>query len=84
MVIAVIMEGLPAEEHRLSLPPSPVRFRPHGSDWLPSTWDKLSQEAGAGEQLAGAKGSEQSLVFPGPLRLSMVLKACGGLDVGSN
>lgn len=84
MVIAVTMEGLPGEEHRLLLPPSPVRFRPHGSDWLPSTWDKLSQEAGAGEQLPGAKGSEQSLVFPEPTRLSMVLKACCGLNAGSN
>lgn len=83
MVMAVTMEGLPAEGHRLSLPPSPVRFRPHGSDWLPSTWDKLSQEAGAGEQL-GAKRSEQSLVFPGSVRLSMVLKACRGLDMDSN
>lgn len=84
MVMAVTMEGLPGEEHRLSLPPSPVRFRPHGSDWLPSTRDKLSQEAGAGEQLPGAKGSEQSLVFPEPMRLSMVLKACCGLDASSN
>lgn len=84
MVMAVTIEGLPDEEHRLSLPPSPVRFRPHRSDWLPSTWDKLSQEAGAGEQLPGAKGSEQSLVFPEPMRLSMVLKACCGLDAGSN
>lgn len=56
-----------------------MRLGPHGSDWLPSTWDKLSQEPGAGEQLAGAKGSEQSLMFPGPALLSMVLNACCGL-----
>lgn len=53
MVMAVIMEGLPVGGHELSLPPSAVRFGPHGSDRLPSRWEKLTQELGlgAGEQL---------------------------------
>lgn len=53
IVTAVIMEGALVEEHRLSLPPSSVRFGPHGSDRLPSKWEKLTQEPGlcAVEQL---------------------------------
>jgi hypothetical protein len=75
----VIMEGLPVGGHRLSLPPSSVRFGPHGSDKLPSKWDKLTQELGlgAGEQLDPAKGSVQLLAFARTALLSMVLTACG-------
>lgn len=76
MVMAVIMEGLPVEGHRLSLPPSSVRFGPHGSDRLPSKWEKLTQELGLGpgEQLEECvKGSVQLLAFLGTLLLSMVL-----------
>lgn len=78
MVIAVIMEGLPVGGHRLSLPTRSVRFGPHGSDRLPSKCDKLVQEPGlgAGEQVDCAKGSVQSLAFPGTAPLSMVLTAC--------
>ena len=78
MMMAVIMEGLPAEGHSLSLPPSSVRFGPHGSDRLPSKWEKLTQELGlgAGEQLEGCvKGSVQLLAFVGTAPLSMVLTA---------
>lgn len=78
MVMAVIVEGLLVGGHRLSLPPSSVRFGPHGSDKLPSKWEKLPQEPGpgAGEQLGErAKGSEQSLAFLGTAPLSMVLTA---------
>ena len=86
MMMAVIMEGLPAEGHSLSLPPSSVRFGPHGSDRLPSKWEKLTQELGlgAGEQLEGCvKGSVQLLAFVGTAPLSMVLTA-GWDHVGSN
>lgn len=77
MVMAVIMEGLPVGGHRLSLPPRSVRFGPHGSDRLPSKWDKLTQEPGlgAGEQLESAKASVQLLAFVGAALLSMVLTA---------
>ena len=77
IVMAVIMEGLPVGGHRPSLPPRSVRFGPHGSDRLPSKWDKLTQEPGlgAGEQLEYAKASVQLLAFAGTALLSMVLTA---------
>ena len=79
MVTAVITEGLLLEGHRLSPPPSSVRFGPQGSDRLPSKWDKLTQEPGLGAaaaQLAElTKGSVQLLAFSGPGTLSMVLMA---------
>ena len=82
MMMAVIMEGLPAEGHSLSLPPSSVRFGPHGSDRLPSKWEKLTQELGlgAGEQLEGCvKGSVQLLAFVGTAPLSMKAQHEGAL-----
>lgn len=78
MVMAVTMEGLPVGGHRLSLPPSSVRFRMHGSDRLPSKWEKLTQELGlgTGEHIEeGEKGSVQLLAFRGSALLSMVLTA---------
>ena len=78
MMTAVIMEGLLAEGHGMSLPPSSVRFGPHGSDRLPSKWEKLTQELGlgAGEQPEGCvRGSVQVLAFAGTAPLSMVLTA---------
>lgn len=75
IVTAVTMEGLPAEEHRLSRPPSSVRFGPHGSERLPSNWDKLTQdpELGTGEQPEErTKGSVQLLALAGMVLLSMV------------
>lgn len=79
MVTAVIVEGLLVGGHRLSLPLSAVRFGPHGSDRLPSMWEKLTQDPGfgaAGAQLAErAKGSEQLPGFLGMAPLSMVLTA---------
>lgn len=80
MVMAVTMDGLLAGGHELSLPPSSVRLGPHGSDRLPSKWEKLTQEPGlgAGEQLEErVKGSVQLLAFLGTAPLSMVLAAGG-------
>lgn len=84
IVMAVIIEGLPVGGHRLSLPPSSVRFGPHGSERLPSAWEKLTQEPGlgAGEQLEDCvKGSLQLLAFAGTVLLSMVLTAGCDHDV---
>lgn len=76
-MLAVMMEGLPFGGHRLSLLPESVLFGPHGSDWLPSKWEKLTQDTGpdAGEQSERRKGSEQLLASAGTLLLSMVLTA---------
>lgn len=76
MVMAVIMEGLPVEGHRLSPPPSSVRFGPHGSDRLPSKREKLTQDPGLGaweQPEECVKASVQLLAFVGTAPLSMVL-----------